>query len=264
MNLGITEETLHRHALSFDNLGDYIRETSEDYGRYLSNLYVSLADEISHGNEIGVDYVNQLLALGESFSLVCGREQVDASLIDESLSIPYWDVHSEPFYEQLAKTRGPEQTAAFILVLAALSQINAARILIPKVSEGNNVAGLKARFLYLYHAVHTLNILSNQDQRSQLLYPQALAHIREALGNKSVRKIRKMAELRNNLIHYGIDRHITPRLSEDLPLYRLIEAHTNGRSFANLWDDVSIALDHVAVALHPLLPNDIASRTRVE
>jgi hypothetical protein len=52
-------------------------------------------------------------------------------------------VHSEPFYEQIAKTRGPEQSAAFILLLAALSQINIARILIPKVSEGNSLVALK-------------------------------------------------------------------------------------------------------------------------
>jgi hypothetical protein len=170
----------------------------------------------------------------------------------------------EPFYEQIAKTRGPEQTAAFILLLAALSQVNVARILIPKVSESNSVSALKMRFLSLYHAAHTLSKLNHQSQISNLMYPQALDHIREALGNRSVRRIRKMKDLRDNLIHYEIRAHIVPRLSENLPLSGFIEAHTNGGSLADLWNEVSVGLNRMAEALRPLLPNGLAPRARAD
>jgi hypothetical protein len=143
LNLGITEATLNRLFLSLRNLGPFLREISEDYGRYLADLYVALADEVSDDDEIDADYGHQLLALSDSLNLVLSGKYVDDSRMDRSLSIPARDVHSEPFYEQIAKTRGPEQSAAFILLLAALSQINIARILIPKVSEGNSLVALK-------------------------------------------------------------------------------------------------------------------------
>lgn len=73
-----------------------------------------------------------------------------------------------------------------------------------------------------------------------------------------------MKDLRNNFIHYGVSNHIAPHLSEDLPLSGLIEAHTNGGSLADLRDDVSGGLNHMAEALRPLLPDDLASRTRVD
>ncbi len=117
--------------------------------------------------------------------------------------------------------------------------------------------------LSLYHAAHTLKKLSNQSQTSNLMYPQALDHVREALGNKSVRRIRKMKGLRNNLIHYEIDDQKVSCLSENLPLSGLIEAHTNGSSLADLWNEVSVGLDHMAEALSPLLPN-LASHVRVD
>ncbi len=204
-NLGVTEEMLSDRSLSLSNLGSFLFETSEQYGRYVSDLYIALAEEASDVvSEVQSSYTYQLLALSEMFEIVASGEYKDDSLADRSLSIPYYDLHSEPFYERIAKTRGQEQTAVFILLLAAISQVNAARVLVPKVSNDNGLAALKVRFLSLYHSAHTLNKLSNLSQKSDLMYPQALDRIREALGNRSVRRIRKMKDLRNNLIHYEI------------------------------------------------------------
>lgn len=264
MNLGITEAMIRQRSLSLRNLGSFLSDISESYGRYSSDLYIALANDVSTGNELQADYMYQLLALSESFNLVLDNQHTDESRVDRSLSIPYRDVHSEPFYEQIAKARGPEQTAAFVLLLAALSQINIARVLVPKVSEDNSLSALKVRFLSLYHATHTLNRLSNQSQRANLMYPQTLDRIREALGNKSVRRIRKMKGFRDNLIHYGVHPHVVPHLSKNLPLCGLVEAHTNGESLADLWNEVSVGLDHVAEALRPVLPRDLASRARVD
>lgn len=264
MNLGLTEERLNQHSLALRNLGPFLQKIFEGYGLYSSNLYVVLANEVSDGNEIQAEYMYQLLALTDSFNLILSGEHMDDSRVNRTLSVPYRDVHSEPFYEQIAKTRGPEQTAAFILLLAALSQINSARVLIPKVSDDNDLAALKVRFLSLYHATHTINKLSAQSRRSNLIYPQALDLIGEALGNRSVRRIRKMKSLRDNLIHYGVKPHIVPRLSENLPLSGLIEAHTNGGSLVDLWNEVTVGLDHIVEVLGPLLPNDLASRARVD
>ncbi len=196
---------LSDRSLSLSNLGSFLFETSEQYGRYVSDLYIALAEEASDVvSEVQSSYTYQLLALSEMFEIVASGEYKDDSLADRSLSIPYYDLHSEPFYERIAKTRGQEQTAVFILLLAAISQVNAARVLVPKVSNDNGLAALKVRFLSLYHSAHTLNKLSNLSQKSDLMYPQALDRIREALGNRSVRRIRKMKDLRNNLIHYEI------------------------------------------------------------
>ena len=48
-------------------------------------------------------------------------------------------------------------------------------------------------------------------------------------------------------------------------IYRneLFEAHTNGGSLGDLWNEVSVGLDHMAKALRPLLPADLATRARV-
>ena len=146
MNLGITEEMLKERSLSLGNSDSFLFKISEDYGRYSSDLYIALAKEASAMNGVQASYTYQLLALGDSFNLIASREYVDDSCADSSLSIPYRDLHSEPFYEQIAKTREQEQTAVVILFLAALSQINTARILIPKVSEGNGLSALKIRF----------------------------------------------------------------------------------------------------------------------
>lgn len=265
MNLGVTEEMLNERSLSLHNLGSFLFKISEDYGRYSSDLYIALANEISDNvNGVLANYTHQLLALDDLFNLVASGQYMEDSRVDRSLSVPYRDLHSEPFYEQIAKTREQEQTAVIILFLGALSQINTARILIPKVSEGNNLSALKIRFLSMYHAAHTLNILSNQSQRSNLIYPQALARIREALGNKSVRRVRKMKDLRDNFIHYGVRDHVAPRLSEDLPLSGFIEAHTNGGSLADLGREVSVGLNHMAEALRPLLPDDLTSHARAD
>lgn len=264
-NLGVTEEMLTNRSLSLRNLGSFLFKNSEEYGRYMSDLYIALAEEASDVvSEVQSSYTYQLLALGEMFNLVASGEYKDDSLADASLSIPYRDLHSEPFYEQIAKARGQEQTAVFILFLAALSQVNTARILVPKVSNDNGLAALKVRFLSLYHAAHTLNKLSNLSQNSDLMHPQALDRIRDALGNKSVRRVRKMKDLRNNLIHYEIPAHVASRLTETRPLSGLTEAHTNGGSLADLWNEVSAGLDHVAQALTPLLPADLASRAKVD
>ena len=262
-NLGVTEEMLNDRSLSLRDLDSFVLKTSEAYGRYTSDLYVALAEEVVDVvREVQSSLTCQVLALGDLFELLASGNYKDDSLVDRSLSAPYRDLNSEPFYEQIAKAQGREQTAVFILLLAALSQINTARVLVPKVSQDIGLAALKVRFLSLYHAADTLRRLSNESEASNLLHPQALNRIRQALKHRSVRRIRKMDNLRDNLIHYEIQDDIVPRLSKNLPLSGLIEAHTNGSSLGDLWNEVSAGLEHMARTLNPLLPNDLGSRVR--
>lgn len=261
MNLGVTEELVEERALSLGNLGQFMFEAATDYGSYLSALCVTLLEEVSDSSCLQADYRHHLLALGPAFERL-EEEQGEYPLAGEVAAETYRDVHADRFYEQLAKARGQEETAVFILFLAALSQVNVARLLVPRVSEGNTLSALKIRFLSLYHAAHTLNKLSNQSQRLGFVYPQAIACIRDSLGNRFVRRIRKLKGLRNNLIHYGIPEHVVPRLTEDLPFCGLIEAHTNGGSPEDLGNEVSIGLDHISQTLTPLLPAGLASGNR--
>ncbi len=264
-NLGVTEEMLNNRSPSLRDLDSFVLKTSEAYGRYTSELYVALAEEVVDVvGEVQSSLTYQMLALGDLFGIVPSGNYKDHSLVDMSLSIPYRDLNMEPFYEQIAKAQGREQTAVFILFLAALSQVNTARVLVPKVSEDMGLAALKVRFLSLYHASDTLRRLSNESEGSNLIHPQALDRIRQALKHRSVRRIRKMDNLRDNLIHYEIQNDIVPRLSKNLPLSGLVEAHTSGSSLGDLWNEVSAGLDHVAKTLNSLLPDNLASRARVD
>ena len=263
MNFGITENMIAERSLSLRNLGPFMHNASTEYGEYVNGLFGILLDEISDVNDLREEYRYQILALLDAFELVWSGEHKDNSRVDESLSAPYRDLRSEVFYEQIAKGQGREQTAAVILLLAALTQINVARVLVPKLSSDNHLAALKVRFLSLYHAIRTLDVLSNQSRKSNLIYPEARDRIEEALRNKSVKKIRKRKVLRTPLIHYGIPEYVLPHLSEDLPLVRLVEAHPKGGSLAELWNDVSAGLDHISKTLGTLLPDGVASMARV-
>ncbi len=265
MNMGVTEETLAKHSLSLDNLGSFMHDITVDYGSYMASLYWVLVGEYANTSGVRKDYELQMRALSKAFRLFPNVEPEEDHKADDSLSIPYRDFHSEPFYERLTKGQGREQTAVFILILAAMSQVNIARLLIPTIAKGHFLSALKMRFLSLYHATNTLNRLVNQSRNtSNLMHPEALEHIREALSNASVRRVRKMKNLRNNFIHYGIHEHVVPHLSENRSLAGLVEAHTGGLPMVNLWDEVSAGLDHVAAALNPLLPNDLAAHARVD
>lgn len=263
MNFGITENLIAERSLSLHNLGAFMLNASTEYGEYTKGLFGVLLDEISDVNDLREDYRDQILALIEAFELVWSGEHRDDSRVDESLSAPYRDLRSEVFYGQIAKGRGREQTAAFILLLTAWTQVNAARVLIPKVSASNHLAALKVRFLSLYHAAHTLDTLAKRSYTSNLVHTEARDLIGGALGNKYVRKIRKKKDLRNTLIHYAIPDSVVPRLSENLPLSRLVEAHPKGGSLAELWNDVSAGLDHISRTLGALLPDGVAPTARV-
>ncbi len=265
MNTGVTEETLAKHFLSLDNLGSFMHDIAVDYGSYMANLYWVLVGEYANTSGVRKDYEQQMRALSKEFTSFPKVEHKDHYRVDDLLSTPYRDFHSESFYARLSKKQGREQTAVFILILAAMSQVNIARVLIPTIAKGHFLSALKMRFLSLYHAVHTLNKLGNQSRNTpNLMHPEALEHIGVALSNPSVRRVRKMKNLRNNFIHYGIHEHVVPRLSENRSLAGLVEAHTGGLSMVNLWDEVSAGLDHVAAALSPLLPTDLAAHARVD
>ena len=60
--------------------------------------------------------------------------------------------------------------------------------------------------------------------------------------------------LRNVLFHYAVGKRMASHLSPGLPLFGLVEAHTSGRSFAAVADDVEMGLDRVSGRLRSLLP----------
>ena len=92
------------------------------------------------------------------------------------------------------------------------------------------------------------------------LLPAALERIANVLGSDPVRNVLENRLLRNDLFHYGVVNRMAPRLDPRLPLFGLVEAHANGRSFAAMRSDVELGLQRVSDGLRSLLPRMSAPR----
>jgi len=73
--------------------------------------------------------------------------------------------------------------------------------------------------------------------------------------------VRKEHTLRNHLFHYDLNettnKRIAPSLVPDLPLCGLVEAHTAGRSLADVAADVEVGLERVSEGFGSLLPQPL-------
>jgi len=229
LNLGLTKEALAASSLSLDNLGPHMMGVTADFGEYMSLLALSL------GIDIG--------------TLGAGSE-APVPLIR------FRDVKQQPFYESLARQVAPQQTPVCILLTSILSQVNTARFFVALISGRNTLAAFKTKFVSLYHVASSLQKLLNEDRSNRILHPEAAHRIGAMLGTTSIRRVRKLRSLRNNLVHYAVDEKTTLRLSSDLPLFGLVEAHSAGKSLTSVADDVDSGLVQISDGLRDMLvPN---------
>lgn len=230
LNLGLSKEALAASSLSLDSLGPYLRDTSEDFGRYLALLL--------HKLDIGMD--------------------VPANAQGVPLPpVGFRDLKSKRLYGKIARRAAPNRIPVCLLLTAILSQVNTARLLVPSIAGRNEVAAFKVRFVSLFHAASSLQKLIDQDQDGSFLHPDAAQQIEAVLDGNPVRNILELRFLRNNLIHYDVHKRTASQLSADLPLFGLVEALTQGKSLAAVASDVEKGLSLVSDLLCGLLPEKL-------
>lgn len=230
LNMGLSEEMIV--TLSLETLGPYLRETTTAVGRYTRLLF----------NVLGAD--NSLLPVDPAKTPV--------------LPSGFRDIKSPRFYDSIAARVALGHHAICILVTSILSLVNSARFFLPIVAEGNDEFVVKTRFVTLFHAVSSMQQLLDQDCDKQFLLPEAVRQLAEILDCEILRFVSEHRGLRNTFLHYGIRKRTASRLSADLPLFGLIEALGNGRSFKVLAKDVDLGIARVSDGLRSLLPLDLA------
>jgi len=227
LNLGLSKEALAASSLSLANLGPYLLDTSEDFGRYVALL---------------------LRKLGMSTEASDSAHSVPLS------SIGFRDLKSKRLYKEMARRAAPDRVPVCLLLTAILSQVNTARLLVPSIAEHNEVAAFKVRFASLFHAASSLQTLLDQDRVGPFLHPDAAGQIDAALRLDPVQNVLGNRFLRNNLVHYGVHKSTASQLSADLPLFGLVEALAKGRSLSTVANDVELGLNHISEIFGGLLP----------
>jgi hypothetical protein len=228
LNLRLSKEALAASSLSLANLGPYLRDTSEDFGRYVALL---------------------LRKLGMS------TEVSDSARGVPMPPIGFRDLKSKRLYGEMARRVAPNRVPVCLLLIALLSQVNTARLLVPTIAEHNEVAAFKVRFVSLFHAASSLQELLDQDREGPLLHPDTAGQIEAALIPDPVQNVLRNRFLRNNLVHYGVHKSTASQLSAKLPLlFGLVEALAEGRSLSTVANDVELGLNHISEMLGRFLP----------
>jgi hypothetical protein len=234
LNLGLTTEILS--TLSRETVGPYMRREAVGYG----NDVVQVLDELGMLQEL--DTAAHTPEDGQGRALP---------------PTGYRDLKSSRFFESVARRAAPEPSAVGVGVLLSLilSRINTARVIVPRLALDNETAAFKIRFVSLFHAVTSLQVLLTWHHQNSFLHPEAVRQFKAMLGNDSIRSVRGRTKLRNNLVHYRVvSESVTALLRSDRPLYGLVEALYPGTSLADIRNDVTLGLDHISTGLIALLP----------
>lgn len=234
-------------SLSWEELGPYLREAMIEYGSDMTRLL----------SELGI--VRDLDA--DAYAARGAAQPLSATT--------YRDFKSERFYGSVARRVSPGRDSVGVVLTSVLSAVNAARVIVPKVDEGNDVAAFKIRFVILYHAAASLQKFVTEHRtrvrQSQppFLRPDAAERMEALLAASHVRSVYKKT-LRNHLVHYDLKpkvmKRIAPCLVPELPLHGLVEAHTSGQSLAEVAEEVERGLDLVANELRALMPESLTPR----
>jgi hypothetical protein len=230
LNTGLTKEALSESSLTLDNLGPHIKARMVDVGRYIGGLAKGLGTG------------DPLSARGPEISLP---------------PIQFRDLKSQPFYESIAHRVAPNCPSVSLLLTWMFSQINTARIIVPIIAEQNKVAAFKIRFVALFQIASSLRKLLEDNQKDSFLKPDAATKIGDLLNDGSVLKVQEAKGLRNNLVHYTVPKREASELSSNLPLFGLVEAHSNGRSLEAMRHDVALGLAYVSQGIRSLLPQTL-------
>ena len=238
LNTGIPSGALS--ALSWDTIDAYVRASAEAQGSDV----VQLLHELGILRDLGIDAYR------------------DKDTSEPPLASPQFrDLRSERFYGAMAQQAAPGRNGIGVVLTSILSQVNTARIIVPTVAGEKGIAPFKIRFVTLFHATLSLQWLLNKNRGNDLLHERTVRQIKAIVADGAVRSVRRRHTLRNHLFHYDLEgnakKRIAPLLVPDLPLCRLVEAHTSGKSLADLAKEVERGLDSVSEGLTSLLPQPL-------
>ncbi|MGB3633492.1 MAG: hypothetical protein WA982_05590 [Rubrobacteraceae bacterium] len=226
-NMGLTREDLSDTSLSMENIGAHMRDRMVPVGEYTALLL----------DKLGI-------------STQASRGESDSPLP----RILERDMKSDRLYDPIVRRLAPGRGSVGILLTWILSQVNTARLLVPGIAGQNEVAAFKVRFISLYQAALSLRRLLEEERGHSFLRPDALERIVNVLDAEPVRNVLDCRSLRNDLFHYGVGKRTASHLDLGKPLLGLVEARTNGNSFAAVARDVGSGLGHVSCGLRDLLP----------
>ena len=224
-NMGLTKEAISEASLSLDNLGPHMRDRMVDVGKYMAMLFDKLGIS-PHPSE--------------------GDPEIPLPRIRDR------DLKADRLYGPIVRRVAPGRSSVGVLLTWMLSQVNTARLLVPSIAGQNEVADFKVRFVSLYQSALSLRRLLEEEREQAVLFPDALETIAAVLDADPVQRVLAYRNLRNDLFHYGVPKRMAPDLSPGLPLFGLVEAHTNGRSLAAVTEDVEAGLDRVSMELRGL------------
>ena len=105
----------------------------------------------------------------------------------------------------------------------------------------------------------SLQKLLDEESKTSFLLPHAAELIADTLAAQPVINVLQAKDLRDDLVHYGVRKRISQHLSNKLPLFGLVEAHT-GRSLEDVGADVDRGLERVYDGLRALPPPKLAPR----
>jgi uncharacterized protein YutE (UPF0331/DUF86 family) len=226
LNTGLTEQSLTSFSLSLDNLGPHLLRISIDLGSYMGMLFT----------EFGIP-----------------PHQPKESISTATNCITLRDVRSDHFYRAMPfKTPATDPTMC-ILITGIISSINTALYIVPFLAHDHVISAFKIKFITLFHASSSIQIIINRDRISPFLTEEAKQILGELLGNSSIRNLRKMKKFRNLLMHYGVDREKLEVLSEAKPFYGIVESYLPGISFSNLADQIDSGLETFSQGLTKLI-----------
>ncbi len=227
LNLGLTIEDLSAASLSLDNLGPHLQDTMVDVGEYVGLL---------------------LRMLGKDAAAPGGASEAQLE------PVQYRDVKSAGFYGSIARRVAPGRNGVGILLTQMLSQVNTARILVPRVAGRHEAAAFKIRFVSLFQTALGLRKLLEEERDARFLQRDAIEVVGETLASAQVSDVLEDRGLRNTLVHYGVGKRAARRLSPQLPLCGLVEAHVDGETLLGMENKIEVGLDHLSRGLRDLLP----------
>jgi hypothetical protein len=229
LGLGLSKDDLARLYISRETLDRHIYDRSYDIGQYVGPLLSKLNVE---------DYKPE------------NSLEVPLPVIEDH------DMKSKVLYEAAASRVAPGQPRVGVLLTWMLWLINTARIVVPLVAAQNEVAALKIRFVSLYQTALELQRLSGDIS----VRNEARKRIDGLIDADSVANVLANQQLRNDLVHYGVPKRMSPQLSSKATLFGLVEARTNRQSFKDVAADVDEGLEIVSGGLYELLPQRLVLR----
>jgi hypothetical protein len=231
LNCGLTEEAYAASSLSLETIGPYLYRTTEDLGGYMGLLLYAFGFQHREAGDTPTGMVTP---------------------------VEYADLRSRYLYEAISTNIAPGQASVALLLMAVLSQVNTCRLLIPAIAGNNHEAVFKMQFVGLYQAASSLQTILSVHKLTPLLTPQAEDWISDMLRFQPIRSVRKKEQLRNTLLHYGVEARVADSLSGSDRLDQLVEVYFAQRSYASVLEDVNLGLICLADGLHRMLVDGVS------